>query len=66
MLRSFIAFLYLTFVMILLLLPATLVFLGFFFGRTFQETCILVCIGLLLSRLYRPISVLVGNDSLKF
>ncbi len=66
MLRSFIAFLHLTFVMILLLLPATLIVVGFVFGRTFLETCILVCSGLLLSRLFHPISVLVGNDSLKF
>ncbi len=66
MLRSFIAFIHLTVVMILLLLPATLVVVGFFLGRTFLETCILVCLGLLLSRLYRPISVLMGDDSLKF
>ncbi len=66
MIRSFIAFLHLTIVMILLLLPATLVFVGFFFGKTFLETCVFVYVGLLLSRLYRPISVLVGNDNLKF
>ncbi len=66
MLRSFFAYLHLTLVMILLLLPATLVFVGFFFGRTFLETCVYVGVGLLLSRLYRPISVLVGNDNLKF
>ncbi len=66
MLRSFIAFLQLTIVIILLLLPATLVVVGFFWGRTFLETCILVCLGLFLSRLYRPISVLLGNDNLKF
>ncbi len=66
MLRSFIAFLHLTFVMILLLLPVTLVVVGFLWGRTFLETCVFVCVGLFLSRLYRPISVLVGNDSLPF
>ncbi len=66
MLRSFIAFLQLTIVIILLLLPATMIVVGLVFGRTFLETCILVCVGLLLSWLYRPISVLVGNDYLKF
>ncbi len=66
MLRSFIAFLHLTIVMILLLLPATMIVVGFFMGRTFLETCVFVCVGLFLSRLYRPISVLVGNDRLKF
>ncbi len=66
MLRSFIAFLFLLSTIVLLLLPAVLVIVGFACGGTFIEKSIIVGLGLLLSRLFRPISVLLRNDNLKF
>ena len=52
--------------MLFILMPVWFIAFGFLYGRTFMETAIIVSVGLVLLRLFRPISVIVGNDNLKF
>ncbi len=66
MIRSFVAIVFLSITITMMLAPAAFVVVGLFFGRSFMESCILVCSGMFLSRLFRPVSVLVGNENLPF
>ena len=66
MVKSFISFIILIGTILFVLVPVWIVAFGFFYGRTFMETAIIVSVGLVLLRLFRPISVIVGNDNLKF
>jgi hypothetical protein len=66
MAKSFISFIFLIGTMLFVLMPVWIIAFGFLCGRTFIETTIIVSVGLVLLRLFRPISVIVGNDNLKF
>ena len=66
MAKSFISFIILIGTILFVLVPVWIITFGFLCGRTFMETAIIVSVGLVLLRLFRPISVIVGNDNLKF
>ena len=66
MAKSFISFIILIGTILFVLVPVWIITFGFLYGRTFMETAIIVSVGLVLLRLFRPISVIVGNDNLKF
>ena len=66
MAKSFISFIILIGTILFVLVPVWIIAFGFLCGHTFRETAIIVSVGVVLLRLFRPISVIVGNDNLKF
>jgi hypothetical protein len=66
MAKSFISFIFLLVTMLFALTPVWIIIFGFLWDCAFLWKVIIVLVGMLLLRLFRPVSVIVGNDNLKF